>query len=149
LTRAAAESQDLQVSNFVDMFNDSFDRLMKTGIRRPFLDSFYNHFIGSGPAVAEKFEDTNMGHQKQMLAESLTEMREFFLKPEDNPYLVTLARIHGVRGREISSELYDVWLDSLVAAVEEHDPEFVPYVALAWRVVMAPGIAFMRFFYDR
>ena len=137
------------MSNFVEIFNDSFERLMKEDRRQAFIGGFYDRFMASNPQVAEKFSATDMAHQKKMLAESLAEMREFFLKPEDNPYLVTLARIHGVRGRQIAGELYDAWLDSLVAAVEEHDPDFIPYVELAWRVVMAPGIAFMRFFYDR
>jgi hypothetical protein len=90
-----------------------------------------------------------MAHQKQMLRESLAEMAEFARKRESNPYIVTLSRIHGARGRDIPVELYDVWLDCLVETVREHDPLASDNVALAWRIAMTPGIEFMKFYRAR
>ncbi len=74
-----------------------------------------------------------------MLRQSLAEMRDFYLTHKTNTYIVTLARIHGVRGHQIGPDLYDKWLDSLVATVREIDPQADEMVALAWRIVMAPG----------
>ena len=45
-------------------------------------------------------------------------------------------------------ELYEAWLDSLIATARESDPDFDDELELAWRVVLAPGIAYMKFRYD-
>ena len=135
--------------DYIQEFEASFARVTEPGRCDRFLDRFYERFVAADGVVAEKFRDTDLAHQKEMLRESLAEMFDFFLKHESNPYLITLARIHGVRGRDIPTRLYDVWLDTLVATVLECDPRATESVALAWRVVMAPGIEFMKFYRDR
>lgn len=40
-------------------------------------------------------------------------------------------------------------LDSLVDAVRANDPGATDGVALPWRIVMAPGIEFMKFYRTR
>ena len=99
--------------------------------------------------MAARFQGTDMVRQKEMLRESLAEMADFALKHESNPYILTLARIHGDRGHDIPSEMYDAWLDCVVDAVRETDPNATDAVALAWRIVMAPGIEFMKFYRAR
>lgn len=137
------------MANFVEEFNKSRARVTEGDRGEQFFTRFYERFIGSDPEVAAKFAKTEMSHQRRMLRESFEHMLGFFTEPVDNPYIVTLARIHGTRGHNISPRLYELWLDSLVATVAELDPEHNTYVELAWRVVMAPGISFMCFFYDR
>jgi hemoglobin-like flavoprotein len=137
------------VVDYVYEFERSFARLREPGRVEQFLDHFYQRFIAADPAVAEKFGATDMAHQKQMLRESLAEMAEFALTRQSNPYIVTLARIHGVRGRDIPVRLYDLWLDCLVETVREVDPEATDSVALGWRIVLVPGIEFMKFYRDR
>ena len=135
--------------DYIEEFTASFARVTEPGRCDRFLDAFYVRFFAADGVVAHKFRETDLAHQKEMLRESLAEMYDFFLKHKSNPYLVTLARIHGVRGHDITARLYDVWLDSLVATVLEVDPRANDSVALAWRIVMAPGIEFMKFYRAR
>jgi hemoglobin-like flavoprotein len=137
------------VVDYVYEFERSFARIKEEGRAERFLDEFYRRFFAADPLVGEKFGATDMAHQKQMLRESLSEMAEFALTRQSNPYIVTLARIHGVRGRDIPVGLYDVWLDCLVDTVGAIDPEATDSVALAWRIVMGPGIEFMKFYRAR
>ena len=135
--------------DYIQEFDDSFARVTEPERCDRFLERFYRRFFAADELVAEKFRDTDLARQKEMLRESLAEMADFFLKHKSNPYLITLARIHGVRGREIPVRLFDLWLDTLVATVLECDPKATDSVALAWRIVMAPGIEFMKFYRDR
>ena len=135
--------------DYVVEFERSFARLNEADRSQLFFDRFYQRFFAADPRVADRFGATDMAHQKQMLRESLAEMAEFALTRQSNPYIVTLARIHGLRGRDIPVELYDLWLDCLVDCVREIDPEATDSVALAWRIVMGPGIEFMKFYRAR
>lgn len=135
--------------NYVLEFEQSFARVMEPGRRERFLERFYQRFFAADPEVAAKFGATDMSHQKQMLLESLAEMADFARRRESNPYIVTLARIHGERGRDIPVHLYDLWLDCLVDTVREVDPLASDNAALGWRIAMAAGIEFMKFYRAR
>jgi truncated hemoglobin YjbI len=137
------------VVDYIQEFGDSFARISDPQLAPRFFDAFYDRFIASDPAVAAKFDGTDFEHQKRVLRESLAEMRDFFLAPKSNPYIVTLARIHGSRGRDIPPAMFDRWLDTLVDTVRAVDPGATDNIALAWRIVMTPGIEFMKFYRDR
>lgn len=132
--------------DYTQEFEQSFARITDAVRSERFFDRFYQRFFAADPRVAAIFGDRDMAHQKQMLRESLAEMAEFARKRESNPYIVTLARIHGVRGRNIPSDMFDIWLDCLVDTVREVDPLASDNVALGWRIVLAPGIEFMKFY---
>ena len=55
-----------------------------------------------------------------------------------------LAERHSRRGLDIRPALYDTWLDCLVAAAKQFDPQFSTVVESAWRTTLAPGIERMR-----
>ncbi len=65
------------------------------------------------------------------------------------PALENIARTHVVNGYTITPEWYDHWLDSLILAVRYFDDKFDETVELAWRMIMAPGIAVMKYFYGK
>lgn len=58
-------------------------------------------------------------------------------------YLGEVAERHSSRQLGIGAELYDLWLDSLLATVRECDPEFAPSVERAWEATMDVGIRFL------
>jgi len=58
-------------------------------------------------------------------------------------YLTGVAQRHSSRQLRIGAELYDLWLDSLLATVREFDPQFGPAVEQAWEDPMAIGIRFL------
>ena len=94
-----------------------------------FLDRFYQIFLGSSPKVHEMFVNTNFVHQKRALRASLQAM---VLAAEDeqhaSKYLEVFAERHSSRDLKVGAELYDLWLDSLMAAVKECDPQCSPEV---------------------
>ena len=135
--------------DYAATFADSLARVTAPDMDERFFDRFYERFTGLHPEIKEKFSKTDFAHQKKMLRESLDEMRDFADKLCSNNYIITLARIHGTRGHDIAERFFDLWLDELVETVAEIDPECNDNVRLAWRVTMAPGIEFMKFFHSR
>jgi len=135
--------------DYVATFNASLARVSDGGLKDSFLERFYERFVASDVAIAQKFCKTDMEHQKRMLGDSFAELREFSGTLQTNPYLIALARTHGIRGHDVAAAWYDRWLDALVQTVREVDPQANNNVELAWRIVMAPGIEFMKYYRDK
>jgi hemoglobin-like flavoprotein len=114
-----------------------------------FLDTFYDKFIASSPKIKEKFADTDFVRQKRALRASLHLM---LLAAEDDQaperYLKDLAVRHGRHQLNVGAELYDLWLDSLLATAKACDPEFTADVEDAWEKVMMVGIGYLLSHYD-
>jgi truncated hemoglobin YjbI len=98
--------------------------------------------------IAGYFSHTDMSRQKEMLAQSLHEMVEFSTTRVASERLRHVALRHSRRERDIAPELYEDWLESLIETVREFDLEFTDEVEISWRVVLSPGIAYMKFRYD-
>ena len=106
-----------------------------------FIDTFYAHFLAESREVADKFRRTDFARQKVMLRESLLAMLLFNLGSADaRAELERLAERHSRRGVDIAPRLYELWLDALCEAVEEHDPVFTADLGNQWRAAMRPGI---------
>ncbi len=91
-----------------------------------------------------------MATQKLMLQESLAHMENFFAtKGEADGPIEKVSRIHSKAEKNIKPHLYDLWLECLIDTVRDYDSEFNQDVELAWRMVMASGITFMKFKYDK
>jgi len=123
------------------LFDDS---LQRCNAHPRFLDRFYEIFLESSPAVAEKFAHTDFEHQKRMVRAS------FYLivassQEEGGPerYLDRLARRHSIHDADVGPELYHLWLQSLLEAVRECDPEWTPEVEAAWRETMQIGVRYL------
>jgi hemoglobin-like flavoprotein len=58
-------------------------------------------------------------------------------------YLGELAERHSSRDLGIGAELYDYWLDSLLEAVKETDPQNSEQVRTSWERVMMVGINYL------
>ena len=110
-----------------------------------FLDRFYELFVSSSDSVADKFRNTDFDSQKRVLASSLYLM---IMAMEGGDaavaYMERIAARHGRNDLDIRPEMYDVWLDCLVCAASECDPNFSDEIEAAWREVMRFGIEFMR-----
>ena len=119
--------------------------LGRCGANTRFMDRFYEIFLASSPKVREKFANTDFVRQKRALRASLHLM---LLATGDGhagteKYLRSIADRHGRKELSIGSELYDYWLDSLLAAVKECDPQYSPEVHDAWEQVMMTGISYL------
>lgn len=114
-----------------------------------FVSRFYEIFLEQSPEIAARFADTDMARQREMLAQSLHEMVDFSTSRVASERLRRVALRHSRGQRDVPPALYEIWLDSLIATVRELDPLFTTEIELAWRVVLAPGIAYMKFSYER
>lgn len=135
------------VANYVDRFQESLGRIASE--QTAFFDLFYQLFIAANEEVAEKFKHTDFERQKRVLRESLKELLMFFLSHRITPYMKGLARVHDRSHRDIRPELYELWLEKLLEAARRLDEHFDDDDELAWRLVLRPGIEFMKFHYDR
>ena len=121
------------------------DSLRRCNTDARFLDRFYERFLNSSPKVREKFLGTDFVRQKRALQASLQLL--LVVARDDgkgsNPYMDDLAARHGASQMAIGAELYDLWLDSLLATGREVDPGWTPEVEDAWENVMTVGIAYL------
>jgi hemoglobin-like flavoprotein len=126
----------------LEIFDDSLRRC--TSDKR-FFDRFYERFLASSPRVREKFANTDFVRQKRALKASLHLILMAAQDPEKGPdfYLREVAERHSSAQLDIGAELYDLWLDSLLASVRETDPEYGPEVEQAWESAMGIGIRFL------
>ena len=101
-------------------------------------------FLASSPKVREKFARTDFDRQKRAVRASLDVMllaaRDEKTAPEP---LRGLAERHSSRALNIGAEFYDLWLDSLLAAVKKCDPKYSLEVQESWERVMMVGIAYL------
>ncbi len=124
----------------IRIFNDSLDRL----IAHPgSLERFYEKFIGGSKKVAKLFEATDFERQKRALRASLyTAMLAADGNQPAIDQLRQLARAHQDLG--IEGELYDFWLDCLIATVRECAGTLDVRTERAWRAVLAVAITILR-----
>jgi len=131
-------------SPIVESFLASLKRCLATP---DFLRTFYERFMDSSEEVAEKFQHTEFPRQTRVLADSLYVMA---VAAESGPEGVVWAELdrlalrHNRGDLDVRPELYDSWLECLVATAREYDPQFSPHTEAAWRQTLAPGIAYLR-----
>ncbi len=135
------------MKKYRDLLNISYQRAIAPDYHG-FFKRFYQIFIDADSQIAEIFNETDMERQIKVLMQSMTHIISFANTLEVNENMENLALLHGRDNLSIPKELYDTWLDSLIKTVSERDPEFNVQVETAWRVVMAPGVEYMKSFCD-
>ena len=126
--------------NLHEVFNESYEF-----INRPesnFYELFYDDFIGSSNDIQNLFKNVDINKQKLMLRESILYMMMFYSDKNYNPYFVSLARKH--KKMNVTDDMYTSFMDSLITALSKSYPKFDKTCELAWRVLFAPGIEFMK-----
>ena len=135
---------------FEQIFDLSFERANASPVNgRHFFEAFYQRFLATSPGVAEKFRHTDMAHQQKMLRRSFYSLVSFYASYQADHCLEDIAIKHDKKHLDIHPELYDLWLDNLIETAREFDPRFDDDVELVWRLVMSPGIVYMKFHYDK
>ncbi len=136
------------MTEYLRVFSNSLARMESAGPENELVSCFYDKFIQSSPEIAAKFTNTDLERQKEMLRDSFRLMLTFSTKRQSGEELERIGTRHAKTDLDIAPSLYEAWMDSLVAAVKELDPEFDRTVDTAWRIVMAPGIEFMKGHYQ-
>ncbi len=138
------------MKDYLTFFRESYDRAVESESQRDeFLEAFYETFMSKSDEIAVKFAHTDMQRQKEMLYRSLRHMVDFSVQRQASEELRKIAERHSVWQANIDPGLYDIWLDSLIETVQLFDTHFTEEIELAWRVVLAPGIVYMKFKYDK
>jgi hemoglobin-like flavoprotein len=110
-----------------------------------FLNRFYELFVESSPAIAEKFRDTNFERQRRAMGASLYVI---VLALEQGKaamiYLDQIAKQHGHEDLDVPPEMYDAWRDCLLMSVKEYDPMYSDGIEQAWRMAADFAIEIMR-----
>lgn len=123
----------------------SWERLASTR----FLEAFYNEFLATDPRIAPFFQGTDMAKQQLLLKKSLLYVINC---PTGDPAaqrkVGVLAETHSRSGLNIPPELYRFWQDSLLKALEKHDPEWNSSLAAKWQTQIQPAIEQMISRYD-
>ena len=132
------------MTEYVRVFSNSLARMENAGPENELVSRFYDKFVDSSPEVTEKFANTDFERQQEMLRDSFRHVLTFSTRRQSTDELEHIANRHSAGDLDIPPSLYAAWIDSLVAAVAELDPEFDQTVETAWRIVMAPGIEFMK-----
>ena len=132
-----------------EVFKKSLVRVMKHKIDgMDFLEYFYQIFLESSPEVFELFKNVSMKLQKEMLRKSIYELLVFYSEKKVNQHLLAIGQLHSKDYLGITPKFYDLWLEVLMKALKEFDPEYTHQIELTWRVTLSPGIAYMKFSYD-
>jgi len=112
--------------------------------KRQFLDRFYELFMSSSPIVARKLASTNIAKQQELLSQAVNMV---ILFPQGNKIarnaLNRIRESHNRDGLDIKPAYYQFWIDSLIVALSENDPDFNDELELAWRTVVQEAIDFI------
>lgn len=131
------------------LFDESYERVaLEVRDGQPFFEGFYHRFLVASPLVRHKFRNTDMVQQRTMLKKSFYSLLTFYASGSVDNVLERIAANHSRKGLDVSPFLYDLWLECLMDTVKRYDPLFDDDVELAWRLVLSPGITYMKFKYD-
>ena len=123
------------------IFNDSYSRILNDS--ESFFDAFYKNFYCHSKEMNIAFKNMNKEAKKQMLEESMTSMVFFFASKSVDNYLIDIAKTH-LNQHKASAETYDHWVKALIDTLATEDKKFNSSIELAWRIILAPGIEFMK-----
>ncbi len=126
--------------NYQELFNESFESVNLN--RAKFYELLFDKFVGSSLLVKEAFKNTNMHKQREMVEEAFIHLVDFSADKKADTYLVELAEMH--TKLHIHDELFELFIESLLSTLEECDPRFTEEHAMAWRVMLSPGVEFMK-----
>ena len=111
-----------------------------------FFDSFYRYFLASSPQIRDRFTNTDMPAQKQLLRHGILNL-VMYARGMPDTKLRALGVTHARDGFNIRPELYDLWLVSLQQAIGDHDKACNADILQAWREVLSKGINVIKYEY--
>jgi hemoglobin-like flavoprotein len=133
-------------SAIVDEVKKSLGRCLHEG---DVFDAFYRVFLEQDPRIPERFTNTDWEEQKRLLRHGVNNVIAF----HDGSYTArnALERIRYTHGRDrlnIPPDLYDFWIESMITAVRQFDPEFDTRLEESWRQLLREGVDFVRAGYE-
>lgn len=108
-----------------------------------FFDSFYRNFLASSPEIREKFVDTDMPAQKQLLRQGIMNL-VMYARGMPDTKLRALGESHSRGQLNVRPELYSLWKEALLRTIGDYDQQCDTNVHQAWREVLDKGIAVIK-----
>jgi hemoglobin-like flavoprotein len=129
--------------SYQELFSESFARTMLDEVHcKALLEAFVARFFIRLERIESLFRGLNTVERGKILHGSILQMSAFASTGfRTHKGLQELAERH--RTMAITRQEYDFWLECLIQAVAESDPFFESEIGDAWRISMAPGIAYM------
>lgn len=118
-----------------DDLHQSYGRCLNNG---RFIERFYDIFLESHPEVKSAFAGTDFDRQRRLLRRTLTNSIMYAAGSNIVKRDVDrMAEVHSRKGKApVQPHLYDYWLNSLLAAIREHDPQINSQLESRWREAM-------------
>ena len=134
--------------DYEEIFNTSYWRVFGsvTG-DTPFAETAYGQFMRH-PEIAAKFAKGDPGKPMEMLRLSVTLAASYYFNRHPEHLLAKFATLHNHSHLGIEPQLYRLWLESVLLAVQEHDPACDANVLEAWRRILTPAVEFMQAQFD-
>jgi hemoglobin-like flavoprotein len=124
----------------LELFLDSFESCIQDD---RFLRVFYDTFLASSEEVRALFAKTDFASQRRALRASLYVMVAASARHQaELSTLSELAERH--RALRIKPHHYELWMQSLLSAVEQCTKNFNTDVARVWRDAFRSGINYMK-----
>ncbi|QDH69596.1 globin [Marilutibacter alkalisoli] len=122
-----------------DTFNDLQRSYGRCLAGRGFIERFYEIFMDSHPDVAPMFANTDFRTQRLALRRGISVA---ILHAGGSTIVgrtcTHMAAVHGRQGRApVPPALYPYWVDSMLAAIAEYDPEADEALLARWRLAMS------------
>ncbi len=115
-----------------------------------FFDRFYDIFLQSHPDIKPLFANTDFKKQKEALRTGLAMLLAHVDgKPTGTMTVNRIAESHSRKKLNINPNLYQYWIDSLVAAVKECDSQCTPDLARAWEKCLRAGVDYIVSQYNK
>ncbi|MCA9041963.1 MAG: hypothetical protein KDA65_16535 [Planctomycetaceae bacterium] len=132
---------NLKLSNH-EIVRQSFGRCC---VQADFFDRFYEIFISHLPAnVAAKFANTDMPLQKLALKNGISNLLSFAQgKTTGKMAIERLAESHDRNHINIEPEHYNLWINSLLETLREHDAQWENELEQHWVDTLRVGIDYM------
>lgn len=138
------------IGYFEKKFDESYKRIMPDeDARLGFFDLFYKNFFNSSPEIPGYFKHTDMERQKQVIIKAFYALFSFYASQHAEEILDKIAFSHNKSHLNIEPKLYDFWLESFISTVRSLDTQCDDDTELAWRLVLTPGIVYIKFKYDK
>lgn len=126
----------------IDAVRKSYGRVLT---KRTFIPAFYKIFTNSHPSIPGMFKNTDFEKQHELLAQSINMAILFTQNNVIAKNAITrLRKSHDHEHLNIKPDLYPLWIDSLIRALKECDPEFTPALEQQWREIIEPAINHIR-----
>lgn len=118
-----------------DDLHQSYGRCLHKG---GFIERFYAIFLESHPEVKAAFANTDFDRQRRLLRRTLSNSIMYAAGSNIVQREVDrMAEVHSRQGHApVQPHLYDYWLNSLITAIGEYDPQFNPQLENRWREAM-------------